>query len=169
MCDPFSLATDTISAGSAVVGHIAQDKQKKANDAAARDAFVTQIRDLNARQLEEELATQSQIQAAQRQTRGAIATAQVSAAEAGVAGQSAQAVVQNAQRQGADYTDSANANLSRTLMQIDRLKMGANSQEQGRINSVQGGNIFATGLQIAGAGLSAYNGYLRTPRPPKGT
>ena len=104
---------------------------------------------------------------ASRQTRGAIATAQVSAAEAGVAGQSAQAVVQNAQRQGADYTDSANANLSRTLMQIDRLKMGANSQEQGRINSVQGGNIFATGLQIAGAGLSAYNGYLRT-KAPKG-
>lgn len=168
MCEPTSIAIASLVISSAGVGlnaH-AQNQASKANKREAKRAFKQTYADLSARAVEERIAAAAEENAANRQAASAVSLARVSAAESGVAGQSADAIANTIEGDRGRYVTAVKQNLGSTLTQIERAKAGQLSLQQSRINSVQPANPFLAGLQIAGLGLDAYSTYLgqRTPK-----
>ncbi len=160
MCDPVTIiagASLAIEAGSAVVGASAQNKASKANAAAATTAMHDTWKSLSLRETQEQDTTQQTIMQADRQARSADAVARVSAGEAGVAGASVDALAGDISAQASAFKVTQGRNLDMTIAQLQQEKVAAKSAAQSRINSVPGANPFATGLQIATAGVNFAN------------
>jgi hypothetical protein len=170
VCDPISIiegASLAIEIGSSVAGASAQNKASKANKAAAQQAMQDTWKDISLREVQEQDATGQTIMQADRQARSADAVARVSAGEAGVAGASVDALVGDISAQASAFKMTQERNLDMTITQLQREKVGAKSAAQSRINAVPKANPFATGLQIASAGVNFAN-TLVSRKPSKG-
>jgi hypothetical protein len=104
---------------------------------------------------------------ADRQARSADAVARVSAGEAGVAGASVDAIIGDISRQASEFKTTQERNLDMTIAQLQQEKVGAKSTAQNRINAVPKANPFATGLQIATAGVN-FGNVLISRKPSRG-
>jgi hypothetical protein len=168
MCEPTAIAIGglAMNAGSSLLGASAQNKQARANKANALEALRLGNTDVNAR-LREETAAASQVkQDVLAAGAAGISTAQTSAAESGVAGQSVDALVSEVLRQQGVASDTIAQNLDMIGDQAERQKKGLVAEANSRIAGSPGANPMATGLGVAGAGLSFLN-TLRLQRGPK--
>lgn len=164
MCEPVTImaAMAVIAAGATAYSQHEQSKAQnqlfKNNQAAALvaqiDAYDSQAAEANQRRdAAGQAATQNALDAAR-----ARATASVAANDAGVAGLSIDALMNDISRQeGTNYSDLA-ANESYAAEQRIMNGRGIRSNTIDRINSVGRGNFNAVvaGLQIAGAGAQGY-------------
>lgn len=170
MCEPATIigvASLAIETGSAIAGASAQNKASKANKAAAERAMQDTWKDISLREVQEQDATSLTIMQADRQARSADAVARVSAGEAGVAGASVDAIIGDINRQASEFKVTEERNLDMTITQLQREKVGARNQAQSRINAVPRANPFATGLQIAVAGVN-FADKIVSRKPSKG-
>lgn len=138
---------------SAVADHKAQEDQAKATRESAQRALQLTRRDLAIRSIQETRAASQSVLQGQRYARQLRGTARASAAAAGVAGRSAEALVADITRGEAEYIQSVRNNLVVTLDQLQRLREGAEAEAQSRINQAQGPSLLNTALRIGGAGL----------------
>ena len=107
MCDPVSIA---IAVGSSVAQYAGQRKQARAQAryqaqaaAAERQRFLQEQTSLRMRQAQEQEAVGRELEQVSKKSQAALARARVSAGEAGVAGASVQALMDDYMRQEAGY------------------------------------------------------------------
>jgi hypothetical protein len=107
MCDPVSIA---IAVGSSVAQYAGQRKQARQQAryqaqaaAAERQRFLQEQTSLRMRQAQEQEAVGRELEQVSRKSQAALARARVSAGEAGVAGASVQALMDDYMRQEAGY------------------------------------------------------------------
>jgi len=170
VCDPVTIiagASLAIEAGSSIAGASAQNKASKANKAAAQQAMQDTWKDISLREVQEQDATSLTIMQADRQARSADAVARVSAGEAGVSGASVDALIGDISAQASTFKVTQERNLDMTISQLQREKVSAKNVAQNRINAVPRANPFATGLQIASAGVT-FADKIVSRKPSKG-
>ena len=145
MCDPVTIGIGmaVASAGTQIHGQRQQAKtqakvQKNAS-AAERERYLREVSSMRTQQGQEQVAAAQRIQASTRKAREARSTARVSAGEAGVAGLSVDALINDLTREEADYRF-------------------ANTQ-QTQMNDVN------RNLQLGDAGLGFTNNLLRINKP----
>jgi hypothetical protein len=149
-------AQAAVAIGGAIVGHNAQNKAAKTNEAAAKAAEVNTVNTLSARGRQEVDAAGKTIMQIDRETRTADAQARVSAGDAGVSGASVDALLGVIQGEGLDAKTTTQRNLASTLSQIEGEKKGAVALEQSRVAAVPRANPYLLGFQIAGAGVDYF-------------
>jgi hypothetical protein len=109
---------------------------------------------MGTQQLETQQAAAQNIFLVERQARTARSLARVGAGEAGVAGISAQAVLDDITREGADVTRITRKQARQDVRTIQRGKGSQTDLMLGRIAQVGKPSALATGLRIAGSGLN---------------
>lgn len=156
MCAPIAIAAASfaITAGSAIASHKAQNAAEKANREAAERARKANVRELGQQQVEVVQDAAQKLFFTQRQVRNSRSLAAVGAGEAGVAGVSAQAVLDDITREGADVTRTTERQAARDISALQRGKVNQTEMMRNRIAQVGRGSPLATGLAIAGAGLN---------------
>lgn len=180
MCDPVSVAIGAglaVEIGSKVVQHnAARDQAKNIRGATAEAADRNehqQISRLTTRETQEQDAAGQSILAADRQARMADAEARVQAGEAGVAGASVDALLEDIQNRTSAFKVATNQNLTNNIDQLEAEKTGVriNTKNQKTMAAVNNPNPsgLALGLGIAGSVLD-YGGLLirRSPKPTGG-
>jgi len=161
MCD----AGTILAAMTTIAGAEAQQQQAQRNEESANAAFLSDARQLNLRQRQEEEAESQRGQEADIQTMKDSAKARTASGESGVSGLSVDALMSDILRQNLFDDTKASSNLSATKAQIAEQKKGAEAGRQSRINSVPYPSFAATALQIGG---SAYEGgYFKGTDPYK--
>ena len=107
MCDPVSIA---VAVGSSLAQYVGQRQQAKAQQrhqaqaaAAERLRFQQEQTSMRMRQAQEQEAVGQELEQVSRKSQAALARARVSAGEAGVAGASVQALMDDYMRQEAGY------------------------------------------------------------------
>jgi hypothetical protein len=135
-----------------------------------------QNKPLQARAVQEgEAATEEKMRNA-REAAKAVATARVAAGEGGVSGTSVNTLLNDFLSQEARYRHSVNVNLDYTRDSIEYEQEANDIVTKGRVASVkpfkpspvQQPNYVGAALRIAGSGLDAYSGYLKS-QPKTGT
>lgn len=146
MCEPATLtalALGAASAGSQVMGQrqMAKTQAKvQANASAAeRERYLREVSSMRVQQGQEEVAAAQRVNESARKAREARATARVSAGEAGVAGLSVDALINDLTREEAEYNFA--------------------TQQQLQMNDV------GRSMQLENAGLGFTNNMLRINRP----
>lgn len=155
-----------IGVGKAVLGHQAQNKAAKANESAADLAALESQRAINARLIEERIASGQDILAGERQAVSAASLARLSAVAAGVGGNSVQLQQQEIAGDLGRFKDSVDQNLSLVELQLERQRGGVEAERISRINGVPGANPYLTAFTIAGEGLDFYT-KRQSYKPPK--
>jgi len=183
-----SVASVAIAAAGTGVSLYAQDQQADAEATYQKrlaDARNTEIEEnfrlavasaqnqdkaLQARAVQEgEAATEEKMRNA-REAAKAVATARVAAGEGGVSGTSVNALLNDFMAQEARYRHSANVNLEYARDSIEYEQEANDVVTKGRVASVkpfkpspvQQPNYVGAALRIAGSGLDAYSGYLKS-------
>lgn len=152
---PIALALGSLALNSVgdLMGASAQNRNAARNKSAAIASETNQINDVNLRQTQEQQAASQELVAAQRQTRTALSSARLSSGEAGVSGNSVDALLTDIGAQSSTYTQDVKLNEAQRLAQLDSTKTGIYAQTQDRINSVQPANPWATALRIGGSAV----------------
>lgn len=150
MCDPTTIALTGLGLGIAgeIAGHQAQNSASKANEKAAKEAAKVDIGAINLRETQEGQSAMQQLEEAERQTKTVAGQARVSASEAGVAGVSVDALLNQIQAEGSLLKSDIGLNKQNTIAQLEREKLGVAATAQSRINAVPRANPFATALRI---------------------
>ena len=168
MCPPaaIAIATLAINAGGAVMQYMQQKQQAKAQEQANAAARLSAIQSANAqtkalhtREIQEREAALQKKDQNDKAARRATATSVTAAGEAGVTGLSLDSLLFNVGFQRGQNESNIDFNLDNTSDQLFYQKQGVQAQSAGRIASlpiVQRPSLFATGLQIAGAGVNAF-------------
>lgn len=161
MCEP---VTDTIAIASFVMSaagtaeqYAAQNKQHKAVVKDATAANTLEQNQISTRETQEKQATQHDIGLADDQAMSSEAMARLSAMEAGVKGNSADAVVGNVEAGRSRYVTSADENLALTDQQLEQQRLGADASMKGRINGEPAADPLSAGLTIMGSGLNTFS------------
>lgn len=140
-----------LKGASAIANHNAQNKAKKANDIAAKDAFSQASRALSLRQEQEALAASQQVYQIGQATASQRGSLAASAASAGVGGNTVDVLDADLMRNEYSARDVVDRNLSMVDQQIEQQRKAAGAQMRGRISGVQGASNAATGIEIGGA------------------
>ena len=153
------------SAGSSIYGQRQQAKtqakvQKNAS-AAERERYLREVSSMRTQQGQEQVAAAQRIQASTRKAREARSTARVSAGEAGVAGLSVDALINDLTREEADYrfanTQQLQMNNVNRDLQLGDAGLGFTNNLL-RINKpIAKPDYLGTALSGAQAGLSTYS------------
>ena len=156
MCPPLVIAG--VAAATQIAGTImnarAQGAAADANEAAARRARAQAAKALTHKQGEIVADVEQSAFFIERQARTARSLARVGAGESGVAGISAQAVLDDIERQSADAQRTARRQAGREVAGLERAKTAEAEVMRNRIAAVGRPSPIAVGLQIAGAGLN---------------
>lgn len=155
-----------VGVGSAILSHKEQADAAETARREAQRALRLAYRDLSIRAMEETTAARQSLLMARRQAGQLRGTARASAAEAGVAGRSADAILADISRGEGEYTQSVQNNLVITLDQIQRLREAAESEAQTRISQYPRPSLLGTALRIGEAGLSFADFMYRNYRIP---
>ena len=143
MCEPISIGLAMASMGAQIHGQRQQAKTQakvQANASAAeRERYLREVSSMRVQQGQEEVAAAQRVNESARKAREARATARVSAGEAGVAGLSVDALINDLTREEANYNFA--------------------TQQQLQMNDV------GRSMQLDNAGLSFTNNMLRINRP----
>jgi len=165
MCDPVSIGLGILQAGSTIQG---QRQQAKAQAQAQRNATIaeqqrhlTEMSASRLRERQEKVAAAQRIQQSTTKAREARATARVSAGEAGVAGLSVDALINDMTRKEAEFSFSVQqqmqfANMNRQLGFED----GANRSRMNMLSinkPIAQPNYLGAAISGASTGLSAYS------------
>jgi len=158
MCHPIAIAAGSfaLAAGGQIASHKAQAAAEKANREAAERAFKANVKEISTQQLETRMAAAQNIFFTEQKVRTARSLAAVGAGEAGVAGISAQAVLDDITREGADVTRTVRKQADQDVAAQQRAKLSQTDLQKNRISQVGRPSALATGLSIAGAGLNFY-------------
>jgi len=167
MCDPISIAAITASVGSSIAGYAGQRQQAKqqaafqAQSAAAeRQRALQEQSSIRMRQAQEQEATARELEQVSRKSREALARARVSAGEAGVAGASVQALMDDYTRQEAGYRAATlrQQELTGVGTQLGLEQAGLASQQRliGIQQPISKPSFLTAGLQAVSGGLSGY-------------
>ena len=177
MCDPVSiaaasLAVATIGTAATVVGQqqqaSAQHKYQKAaveqGDKIAHQDFINRISSTQTRLTQEEEAASQKIGMNNVEAAKAISTSRVAAGEAGVQGNSVDALFADFHAQQANFNQSINNNVAGGRGQYRNDVLGIQSQGENALASlrfapVSGPNYLAAGANLAAAGLNTYDRY----------
>jgi hypothetical protein len=203
MCDPISVAVGTalgakgsavavgmvgastmLGAASGVTSFVGQRQQARQQAryqaqaaAAERQRFLQEQTSLRMRQAQEQEAVGRELEQVSRKSQAALARARVSAGEAGVAGASVQALMDDYMRQEAGYR-SALARQQElgeigTGMQLEQAGFATQQRQIGINQPINRPNILTAGLGALQSGLSGYRTGLdiqsRMPKTPKTT
>lgn len=177
-----AVASLAVTSASAVASHVSQNSEAdrvekdsheayEENKRSAITAATLNERELSLRESEELLASGTAKQDITRQELSVLSTSRVAAADAGVSGHSVDAVQNDIQRQASDQRSRIDTNTDLTVDQLEREKESVLVQAQSQINSVRPvtarrPSILTPALQIAGAGLDAYDYVSSRKRKP---
>jgi|TARA_R110002124_G_C8967138_1_gene514670 hypothetical protein len=162
MCD----AGTIIGAMTSIVAHGEQQQRAQRNEESANAAYLSDARQLNLRQRQEEEAESQRGQDADIQSMKDVATARTASGESGVSGLSVNALITDINRQNLFDDTKATSNLDATKAQIAEEKEGAKAGRQSRINSVPYPSFAATALQIGGSAYESNPGYFDNLKNP---
>jgi|TARA_R110000744_G_C19224915_1_gene547524 hypothetical protein len=146
MCDPATI----LGAMTSIVAAGEQQEAAKRNQKAANAAYLSDARQLNLRQRQEEEAEVQRGQEADIQSMKDSATARTASGESGVSGLSVDALMTDILRQNLFDDTKGTSNLDATKAQIAEEKEGAKAGRQSRINQVPYPSFAATALRIGG-------------------
>lgn len=168
--DPTTLALMgfALNVGGKIFGHNAQNRAAEVNHREARAAETRQINDVNLRAIQEHEAAAQQIDVAARQTTTALASARLSAGEAGVTGASVDALLNTVSADGARAASDVKLNEQNTMQQLERQKAGISAEADSRVNGVPKSSPLALALGIAGAGIGLGTQFLSRETPSAG-
>ena len=155
MCDPV-YAVMAVTAAQGVASHQAQAAQATANARAAKEAAMSEYRQLNMQQRQEEAIAAQRKFAAQLQEAELLARGTVAAGEAGVAGRSVEDVLSNISRGALEEQNILTQNLEAYNRQLDEQRTGVRTRAQSRINQVVQPSLLSTGLKIASDASTVY-------------
>jgi hypothetical protein len=170
MCNPavaIMAAGGAIQAGSAIAGHVAQNKAAANNRKMADEAAANDLAALSTREMQERTASVSNILSIERQVQQERASAAVMAGEAGVSGASVTALLSLIETRGGQAVSDVNTQFGYTKDQIAREAQSVGTNRKGRIAAVPKASWLQTGARLAGAGLDLYTG-IKGNRPIKG-
>lgn len=169
MCEPIAIASFALSAGSSLMAGQAQDAQAAAQSRANYNSAVANNAMLVADYQQQGIKLQQEAQASQAEQhennlealrdKARMAT---SAGESGVGGASVNALLMDLTRQNANRNQTVEQNLNNTRQQVAYENKANHSSAKARNASMPKpvkNNWAATGLQIAGAGVSSYGQY----------
>lgn len=171
MCEPVSdtllIASMAMSAAGTAEGYIADSKQHKAVVKDAKAANTVEQNQISTRESQEQTSARHDVGLANDQAMSSEAMARLSAMEAGVKGNSADAVVGNVEAGRSRYVTSVNENLDMTDQQLEEQRLGADASMKARINGAPAPDPLAAGLQILGAGVNTFSKIYdrRNPKP----
>jgi hypothetical protein len=139
----------------------AQAKVQANASAAERQRYLQEVSSMRVQQGQEEVAAAQRIQESTRKAREARATARVSAGEAGVAGLSVDALINDLTREEANYRFATNQQLQMNdvnrTMQLDQAGLGFTNNML-RINRpIEQPDYLGSALSGAQTGLSTYS------------
>lgn len=159
MCEPttLSLASLALGVGGQLAGDAAQTRASASTKKAALDSLRLTYEDINQRETQTRAGAATETQQAVRTGMSAAGEARLSAAEAGVGGQSVAALIDTQEAQVGAYKDSVQENLTNNLAALDAERSGASAQADARIAAVQPPSLIATLLGLGGAGLSFFS------------
>jgi len=164
MCDPVSIA---LAVGSSVAQYAGQRKQARAQAryqaqaaAAERQRFLQEQTSLRMRQAQEQEAVGRELEQVSKKSQAALARARVSAGEAGVAGASVQALMDDYMRQEAGYR-SALARQQElgaigTGMQLEQAGFATQQRQIGINQPINKPNPLTIALQGIQTGMSMH-------------
>jgi hypothetical protein len=161
MCDPATLAVASMAmsvAGTAASAQ-SQNKMNQANYDSAMTAYRHNDAALQYQNQQAFAATQQEAEEQQRQTLKADAAARVQAGESGIMGNTVDALFREIAGGGARNQSSIYENFLRGSFQTNQQRAGQVQMVNQTVASMPRSSGLAAGLQIAGAGMSAYGGY----------
>jgi len=149
--------------------------QRAADEGAAlaAETFKQQAGQVRLRDQQNASAAAQELLENSKKAAQARATARVSAGEAGAAGLSVDALIQDFYRQEAGYSDAVKQNLemdqAQSTAELLGLRAGAVDRTIAtRRAPLERPSYLAAGIQMAGQGLDAYNRYRYTTATPSG-
>jgi hypothetical protein len=165
MCEPISIGLAVASMAASIHGQKQQAKtqakvQKNAS-AGERERYLREVSSMRTQQGQEQVAAAQRIQASTKKAREARSTARVSAGEAGVAGLSVDALINDLTREEADYrfanTQQLQMNDVNRTLQLQDAGLGFTNNLL-RINKpIEQPDYLGTALSGAQTGLSTYS------------
>jgi len=167
MCLPLAAIGAAAGVASAGLSYIGQRQQARAQAryqaqaaAAERQRFLQEQTSLRMRQAQQQEAVGRELEQVSRKSQAALARARVSAGEAGVAGASVQALMDDYMRQEAGYR-SALARQQElgeigTGMQLEQAGFATQQRQIGINQPINRPNILTAGLSALQGGLSGY-------------
>ncbi len=161
MCEPISIALASAALGAAgqMVQYQNQQAMYEQNRQNAMAAFRDNQQALNTREMQEQTAASEKRFDMDMQAKAAMATADVSAGEAGVSGISVDQLIGDLGARGARAKDRIDEDQSWTTAQLQSEKTAGAHQMVDRINSVPAPNFADAALRIAGVGLNSASSY----------
>lgn len=160
-----AIAEAALKIGSVIAGASGQNKQHRAVVNEANQSATLEQNQLSTREAQEFMAARHDIGLANDQAMSSESMARLSAMEAGVTGNSAAAVASNVEAGRSRYVTSVDENYQMAAQQIEEQRRGVDASRQARINGAPAADPFATGLQIAGAGLDLFGRLNKGPTP----
>ena len=165
MCEPISIGLAMASMGAQIHGQRQQAKtqakvQKNAS-AAERERYLREVSSMRVQQGQEEVAAAQRVNESARKAREARATARVSAGEAGVAGLSVDALINDLTREEANYNFATQQQLQMNdvgrSMQLENAGLGFTNNML-RINKhIEKPDYLGAALSGAQTGMSTYS------------
>ena len=165
MCEPISIGLAMASMGAQIHRQKQQAKTQakvQANASAAeRQRYLQEVSSMRVQQGQEEVAAAQRVKASARKAREARATARVSAGEAGVAGLSVDALINDLTREEAEFNFATQQQLQMNdvgrSMQLENAGFGFTNNML-RINKpIEGPDYLGTAISGAQTGLSTYS------------
>ena len=169
MCDPVSIA---VVVGSSLAQYVGQRQQAKAQQrhqaqaaAAERQRFLQEQTSLRMRQAQEQEAVGRELEQVSRKSQAALARARVSAGEAGVAGASVQALMDDYMRQEAGYRSALLRQQElggvSTAMGLEQAGFATMQRQIGINQPINRPNPLAIAMQGIQTGMSMHRGRLQ--------
>ena len=166
MCDPISATLVATTVGSNIAGFVGARQQAKAQlryqaqaAAAERLRFAQEQTSLRMRQAQEQEAVGRELEQVSRKSREAMARARVSAGEAGVAGASVQALMDDYTRQEGAYRQALlrqqELGALATGMGLEQAGFATQQRQIGIRQPVSKPSALVAGLQTISGGLGA--------------
>ena len=165
MCEPISIGLAMASMGAQIHGQRQQAKtqakvQKNASEA-ERQRYLQEVSSMRVQQGQEEVAAAQRVNESARKAREARATARVSAGEAGVAGLSVDALINDLTREEAEYNFATQQQLQMNdvgrSMQLENAGLGFTNNML-RINKpIEKPDYLGAAISGAQTGLSTYS------------
>ncbi len=165
MCDPISIGLAVAQTGATIMGQRqaakTQEKVQANASKAERQRYLHEVSSMRIQQGQEQVAAAQRLQESTKKAREARATARVSAGEAGVAGLSVDALINDLTRKEAEYNFNTQKQLQMSdvnrTMQLRDAGLGFTNNML-RINKpIEQPNYLGAALSGAQTGLSTYS------------
>lgn len=165
MCDPIAIGLAVAQTGATIMGQrqaaSAQERAQANASKAERQRYLHEVSSMRIQQGQEQVAAAQRLQESTKKAREARATARVSAGEAGVAGLSVDALINDLTRKEAEYNFNTQKQLQMSdvnrTMQLEQAGLGFTNNML-RINKpIEQPNYLGAALSGAQTGLSTYS------------